>query len=150
MIKKVFSDKVIEVALANGIPIQLSRLMACQSALETDNFTSKNFLEDNNGFGYKFYAKSDWQLKTPGIHSTETDCYAAYATFENSVKEICHWILRRQKETKFPQDLITIQTPEQYAHLLKSCGYYGGKEADYAAGIARYLKEFDSTQAFKK
>ena len=140
MINKTFSDKVISVATTNGMPMQLSRLMACQSAFETGNFTDHAFIQSNNGFGYKHVQGASLQLSTPAVHSTESDYYAAYPSFENSIIEVCKWIGRRQKENKFPQDLLKIQTPDQYATLLKSCGYYGGLEKDYANGIAGYLR----------
>lgn len=140
MINRQYYNQVLTVAMSHGMPLQLSKLMACQSAFETNNFTSHAFLQCNNGFGYKHVQGAKLQLATPGIHSTETDHYAAYPSFDNSIIEICLWIGRRQKEGKFPQDLLKIQTPEQYAHCLELCGYYGGKESDYAHGIGEYLK----------
>ncbi len=139
MINKTHSDNVIRVAIENGMPLQLSKLMACQSAFETDNFTSNSFKKNNNGFGYKHVPGASLQLSSAGIHSTETDHYAAYPSFDNSIIEVCRWIKRRQKQAKFPQDLVSIQTPAQYAHLFKSCGYYGGKEEDYVHGLSNYL-----------
>ena len=141
MINKIYSDKVINTAIENGIPMQLAKLMACQSAVETANFTSNAFQKDNNGFGYKYVEGASLQLAQEGIHSTETDNYAAYPSFDNSIIEICHWIGRRQKQTKFPQDLVTIQTPLQYATLLKNCEYYGGQGEDYANGMQVYLNQ---------
>lgn len=139
MINKKFSDQVIDVAMRNDIPSQLSKLMACQSAVETYNFSSNAFNQNNNGFGYKYFEKSSHQ-KGKGIHSSESDFYADYATFQDSIEEICSWIKRRQKELKFPGDLTKIQTGEDYAHLLKDCDYFGAKESDYANGINNYLK----------
>jgi len=142
MINIKYSNIIINAALSFGeIPVQLARLMAAQSAHETNNFTSNNFIKNNNGFGYKFVKGAKLQLTTSGIHSTESDNYAAYATFEDSIKEVCLWILRRRKEARFPQDLTAIQNPEQYAKLLKQCGYYGGKEQDYANGLNFFLKQ---------
>jgi hypothetical protein len=141
MMNKEYTDKVISVAMANGMPLQLSKLMACQSAFETGNFSNHAFLKSFNGFGYKHVDGAKLQLAKPAVHSTESDYYAAYPSFENSIKEVCLWIGRRQKEAKFPKDLVSIQTPEQYAHLLKACGYYGGKEVDYANGVANYMKQ---------
>jgi len=140
MINKSFADFVIQTALKEGMPLQLSRLMACQSALETNNFRSNAFIKNNNGFGYKYYKGSAYQ-NGKGITSTESDPYAAYANFEDSIQEICSWIKRRRKEFKFPVDLTKIQTGDQYAHLLKECGYYGGQEGDYARNINNYLKQ---------
>lgn len=135
------ANYVIKIAMENQMPLQLSRLLACHSAFETANWTNNNFLKNNNGYGYKFVLGAKLQLPKEGIHSTESDHYAAYATFEDSIKEVCLWIGRRVKESKFPKDLTIIQMPEQYAFLLKSCGYYGGKETDYAKGIAIYLEK---------
>jgi len=140
---KTYANTVINTAMAHGMPLQLAKLMACQSAFETLDWTSNAFHKSLNGFGYKHVEGAKLQLSKSVVHSTESDYYAAYASFEDSIYEICLWIGRRQKETKFPQDLVSIQTPEQYAHLLKSCGYYGGKEDDYANGIATYLKLLD-------
>lgn len=141
MINKIFADRVISQTKANGMPLQLSKLIAAQSGYETANWTSNAFVKGNNGFGYKFVKNTALQLRIPVVKSTEKDYYAAYATFEMSITEICSWIVRRQKETKFPQDLVSIQTPEQYAHLLKNCDYYGGKENDYATGLHKYLAQ---------
>lgn len=126
------------------MPMQLSKLIACQSAFETNNWTNNNFIKNNNGFGYKQVIGGRFQLAKGGIHSTESDNYAAYATFEDSIKEICAWIKRRQKEGKFPSDLVTIQFPENYAYLLKSCGYYGGLETDYVKGIEMYFEKLNN------
>lgn len=140
MLNKDRANEVIQTSLKDGMPIQLSKLIACQGAFESDNFTSRVFLADNNSFGYKYTAKSDHQ-DGPGLVSTEGDHYAHYKTFDDSIQEICSWIKRRQAEAKFPVDLTKIQTGNDYAYLLKSCGYFGSKENDYAAGINMYLKE---------
>ncbi len=122
------------------IPMDLAKLIACQSAFETNNFTSNNFLKSNNGFGYKHVNNAKLQLPNVKVHSTESDFYANYATFSDSIEEVIQWIFRRQKEKKFPSDLSTIETTEQYARLLKNCGYYGGKFEDYSNGMNMYFK----------
>ncbi len=140
---KVRAHIITAVCLNEGMPLQLSKLIACQSCFETANWTSSNFIKNNNGFGYKHFVGSKHQLIGKGIKSTESDNYAAYLSFEDSIKEICDWIKRRQKENKFPRDLTLIQMPEQYAFLLKSCGYYGAKETDYAKGLAMYIAQLN-------
>lgn len=144
MINRGYANKVISIVTNQGLPLQLSKLIACQSAVETGNFTSHAFILNNNGFGYKHVEGAKLQLPTAGIQSTESDKYAAYSSYDNSILEICRWIGRRQKETKFPHNLLTIQTPLQYATLLKNCGYYGGKLEDYANGIQMYLYTLES------
>ena len=139
MIKQNYYDEVVAVAMAMAIPDVLAKLMGCQSALETANFTSNAFVQGNNGFGYKYVEGNKLQVGK-SIHSTENDYYAHYARFDDSIKEVGLWIFRRLKEGRFP-DLNTITTPQQYAHFLKNCGYYGALEVDYANGIDSYFKQ---------
>ncbi len=141
---KVQANIIVAHCLQKGKPLQLSKLIACQSAFETENWTNNNYLLNKNGFGYKRFVGSSHQLLGGGIKSTEGDNYAAYATFNHSIDEICAWIDRRQKQGTFPRDLTTIQFPEQYALLLKQCGYYGGLERDYARGIEKYLEKLNN------
>ena len=137
-----FFDLVYATALSSGLPDFLARLLACQAAFETNDFTSKNFRLNNNAFGYKFVKGAKWfQLPTPGIQSTESDKYAAYPSLQDSTKEIVAWIKRRQKEKKFPADLSEIETFQDYANLLKFCGYFGGKAEHYAIGMKKYYFE---------
>lgn len=136
-----YTNQIQTVAKTFGFPDLLCKLIAAQSCVETANFTSHAFLDDKNGFGYKHVDGAQYQLSTKGIHSTESDCYASYSNFDNSIKEVCSWILRRQKEGKFPKNLTDVNTPATYAHLLKQCGYYGALESDYAAGISRWIKQ---------
>jgi uncharacterized FlgJ-related protein len=130
-------------ALADGLPDNLSNLVAAQAAHETGDFTSNAYEKDNNCFGYKAVPGGKWQ-EGNGITSSEGDPYAKYASVENSVHEIVDWIARRQKEGKFPQDLTTITTPLQYATLLKNCGYYGDNIQNYTAGIINYFQNFSN------
>ncbi len=142
MIKREYYDEVVSVALANGIPLVLAQLMGCQSAFETANFTSNAFIHGNNGFGYKFFSGSKWQ-KGKSIHSTESDFYANYETFDNSILEVVNWIKRRLKDKQFPP-LETIVTPENYAILLKGCGYYGGTLINYQIGLRKYFEQVNN------
>ena len=140
---KVTANYIVSIAMQNEMPLQLAKLIACQSCFETANWTNKNYLLNKNGFGYKHFVGSKHQLLGKGIQSTESDSYAAYATFEDSIKEVCDWIKRRRNEAKFPQDLTMIQMPELYSFLLKCCGYYGGHQNDYAHGISMYLEQLN-------
>lgn len=142
MINKEKANKVIQKALAGGLPLCIAKLLACQSALESENYTSHVFLVNHNGFGYKRYVGSPYQ-KGGGIISTEGDPYADYDSFDNSIEELIAWIKRRVRKAQFPSDLTKIQTGDQYAHLLKQCGYYGGPEVTYAKILNMYLKQLE-------
>lgn len=119
------------------MPAQLSYLMVAQARHETGDFTSNFFRKYNNAFGYT-YSGSKYQIGRGDIADNGYNI-AAYASVADSTKEIADWIKRRQAEGIFPQDLSTIQTPEQYAQLLKARNYFGDTLANYTAGIKRYF-----------
>jgi flagellum-specific peptidoglycan hydrolase FlgJ len=121
-----------------GIPDALSRLMVAQAAHETGDFTSNFFKRYNNAFGYSYVKGAKWQLPEPGTIADNGLPIAAYASVENSTMEVVDWIKRRVNEGKFPA-LNTITSPEQYAQLLKSAGYYGDTVSNYLRGLKRYF-----------
>lgn len=138
-----YFSRIKQIAIADGMPVRLSELIAAQAAHETANFTSKVFVQNNNAFGYKYVKGAIWQ-DGAGRTSTEGDPYAKYASLANSVHELTAWIGRRVKEGKFPPDLNTITTPLGYASLLKSCGYYGDTAQNYTAGLAAALNRYSA------
>lgn len=139
MTNKEYQQEIRETAFSNGMPERLSELIAAQAAHETGWFSSNAFKQNCNLFGYKYVKGAKWQLGAGRI-STEGDPYAKYNTIYDSVNELTDWIKRRQKQGKFPKDLDEIQTPDQYAKLLKSCGYYGADVSEYISGLTHGLK----------
>lgn len=133
-----------EIAVLDGMPDKLSDLIAAQAAHETGYFSSNAFKQNNNLFGYKYVPGAKWQSGA-GRKSTEGDPYAQYDSIDDSVHELTAWIVRRQKQGKFPADLSTIDTPQEYAKLLKACGYYGAPESEYLNGLVHGLKSLDNT-----
>ena len=102
-----------------------------QAKHESANFTSAVFRDCSNAFGYSATSSN---VSCPG-HSF----YKAYNNLSESVNELCQWIKRRQREGKFPSNLNEIQTPEQYALLLKNSGYYEDSFNNYANGLQRWF-----------
>ncbi len=72
MIKLNYYEEIVSMAMGMGMPDILAKMIACQSALETANFTSNAFIKGNNGFGYKFVEGARLQ-SGKSIHSTESD-----------------------------------------------------------------------------
>jgi uncharacterized FlgJ-related protein len=125
-------------AFSDGMPANMCELIEAQSKHETGGYTSNAFRKNNNCFGYKWVKGAKFQIGA-GITSTESDPYASYATVEDSVHELVAWIGRRQLSGKFPKDLTTITTPDQYATLLKDCGYFGAPLQEYITGLTKFL-----------
>lgn len=121
-----------------GLPAALSYLLVAQAKHETGNFTSNFFKKYNNAFGYAYVSGGKYQ-SGPGTTADNGQPIAAYPDVKSSVYEIIDWIYRRRKEGKFPQDLSTITTPEQYSKLLKDSGYYGDTMANYLNGLKKFF-----------
>lgn len=127
------------IATGDGIPPVLASLIVDQSKHETGNYSSRFFTVGNNAFGYSYNPESKWQLDKGGPNADNGVPIAQYANLKNSVHEMTDWIKRRQSDGKFPGDLASITTPDEYAHLLKSAGYYQDAESNYARALANYF-----------
>lgn len=123
-----------------GLPVALANLVTAQARHETGNFTSDLFRDDWNAFGYNYTGNPN-QLG-PSLRSHGGAFYAKYATLENSVNEITDWIYRRVRDGKFPANLSTIQSPADYATLLKNAGYYEDNLTTYQNGLTRFLTNY--------
>lgn len=126
-------------AIGAGIPPKLAELMVAQAKHETGNFTSNFFKNFNNAFGYSYVKGAKWQLPDPGTLADNKLPIAKYRSLVESTMEVVDWIKRRQEGGKFPADLSTIQTPEQYARLLKDAGYYGDTFENYSRALRRFF-----------
>jgi len=124
-----------------GVPDTLAALMVAQAKHESGNFSSNLFQKYNNAFGYSYPASgpSKWMIGAGSIADNGRPI-AAYKNIQDSTREIVDWIYRRVKEGKFPANLDTIRTPEEYALLLKNAGYYGDTFANYFRGLTSFFK----------
>jgi hypothetical protein len=125
-----------------GVPIAVANFLATQAMHESGKFTSNAFVKHNNLFGYT-YSGSRYQTG-PGLIADNGKPVAAYATLEDSVKELVDWLYRRVRDGKFPPlDTFrdTDQDLERYAELLKAAGYYGDSLQNYYAGLKRFFQK---------
>jgi flagellum-specific peptidoglycan hydrolase FlgJ len=140
---RIFNQAIKGTAINPGLPPVLSSLLVAQSAHETGNFTSNLFKNFNNAFGYSYVPGGVYQ-KGAGTIADNGQPIAVYESIEDSTKEVIDWIYRRVKEGKFPADLFTITTPEQYAQLLKASGFYADSLQNYTAGLKRFFTAVQS------
>lgn len=120
-----------------GLPASLSYLLVAQARHETGNYTSNFFKYNNNLFGYSYVPGGRYQ-SGPGNIADNGQPIASYPDLKSSVYELIDWIYRRQKEGKFPV-LSEVVSPDQYAALLKSSGYFTDSVSNYAAGLKRFF-----------
>jgi uncharacterized FlgJ-related protein len=134
-----------ETALSDGMPDPLAVFIVAQARHETGNYTSSFFTTGKNAFGYSYVAGAKWQMSTPGTNADNGLPVAQYSTVQNSVHELTDWIKRRQAQGKFPANLGTITTPQQYAQLLKNAGYYGDTVTNYTNGLVHWITAIGDT-----
>ena len=141
--KSVYEQSIYNAARAGttnpGLPDLLAELLVAQAKHESGNFDSRAFIQGFNAFGYSYVPGAVWQTGEPGLIADNGQPVAKYKSVADSTREIVDWIYRRVKEGKFPRDLSTITTPEQYAKLLKDAGYYGDTVSNYAGGLRRFF-----------
>jgi len=113
-----------------AVPVNLIPLVIAQAQHESANFTSNVFLNSNNPFGYT-YANSSYQIG-------DYEGFGTYESVADAANEINDYLYRRVADSSFPA-LDTITTADQYAQLLADAGYYADSEANYAAGIQKWL-----------
>lgn len=130
-----------------GLPVNLANLLVAQAKHETGNFTSNIFRTGNNAFGYSYDPRSIHQIGQ-GVIADNKVPSAKYASIANSTAEIVDWIYRRINEGKFPVNLDLIQTPDEYALLLKNAGYYQDTLENYLNGLKRFFTQHKTTGVF--
>jgi hypothetical protein len=118
------------VAIREGMPDKVARLIVAQSKLESSDYSSNLFVLNKNAFGYKYVGQS---IATRGIAVPASEgniSYANYSKVDDSALEIVKWINRRVSENRFK--LSDLETPEGYARSFKDAGYYGDSSDKYA------------------
>jgi hypothetical protein len=101
-----------------ALPDPISKIITAQSGHETNGWTSNVWFTYNNGFGYGYQGN--------GI-------YESFDFIQDSVDAVVGWLDRHVPGYE------NIQDPDTYAQALHDNGYYTDSEANYSAGISRWL-----------
>lgn len=121
---------------AANFPEILALMIVSQSKYETSvlgiPYKSRNFLINNNSFGYKYVKGNKFQLQ--GNTSPEGNAYAKYATLQDGINDIIRHYEKR-KSTFFPlTDLAA------FANALKTQEYFGQSASAYEKGCRVFYK----------
>jgi hypothetical protein len=129
-------DQVIANALAEDgiLPSYAHEWVIEQARLETDNYTSDVFLQNNNINGYN-YDNSQWQ-DGPGLAKPASEgggSYGNYDSVENSVHETSYWWQRRAAAGF---DLTSLTTRTAFVAELVAIGWFTSGATAYTARMA--------------
>lgn len=122
-----------------GLPDALCEFVVGQSYNETGGWSSDFFVNGNACFGYECDPTSIYQKGCSVATSDNKVTVGYYASVEDSTKELIDWIYRRVDDGKFPSDLTTITSADQYAGLLSKADYFTSSASAYAARIMQFL-----------
>lgn len=136
-----------DAAISEGFNPTTAKYVVAQSRLETGHYTSDVFKLNNNLFGMKFVGQplaTRGTLAPPSERSSncrinnvcvDSDHYAQYPTPKESALDTIQRNYNLTRSGITPDMLKNSSSPEEFAHLLKVRGYYGGSESDYAYNI---------------
>ena len=145
------NDQIIyDIAIKQGFTPTAAKLVVAQARYESADYSSRVFLANNNTSGMKFVGQPLATRGTPAPSNEQrcgggcdSDYYAKFKSVEDSAKDkiVRNYSITRKGVT--PDQLKNAKTPEEFASLLKTRGYYGGAESSYAAGLKAKLLRFE-------
>lgn len=135
-----YNQRIIATAIKQGAPEVNAKIIAAQAAHETGNFSSNNFIKSNNAFGMAVprVRKSPYILGAGSVNAPAVEggfAYAKYASLEDSVKDLIHWL---QYNKVVWSD---VATPETYAAWLKKKGYYTANQGEYTNAVSKFYNQ---------
>lgn len=148
-------QEIYNAATAAGFMDQAARFIVAQARLESADYTSNVFKNNNNMYGMKYVAQA---LATRGTLAPlsersasckaggackNSDHYAKYATPADSAKDVINRLYQKTLRGIMPAQLKTASTPDVFADLLKKRGYYGVTVEQYAKGLKAKLKKIN-------
>jgi len=137
-------------AIKAGFTPTSAKLIVAQSRLESADYTSNVFKNNNNMFGMKFVGQP---LATKGTLAPESerscggncnsDYYAKYNTPADSARDLTERLFKITRNGIGFNDIKNSTDALDYAIKLKKRGYFGATAQSYAAGLNAKLKKID-------
>lgn len=130
--------RVLSTAASAKIPFYAQKLLAAQAMHESGNFSSNVYQKNKNAFGMKMPSvRRSPYIQGPGTAAPASEGvtpYAAYASLEDSVKDVLHLY------TYNGINWDVIKSPADFAMWLKQKSYYGGDLSVYTAALSKWLE----------
>lgn len=102
-----------------------------QSKVETANFTSRVYRENNNLFGMKVAVKRPF-LGSIGTPASDGGNYSYYPNDVVSVRDYVEWL----RYTNFPR---VVASASQFVSEMKKRGYFTANETEYLKALQSWL-----------
>ena len=133
-------DKIIyDIAINNGFTPNAALFVVAQARVESADYKSNVYNNNNNAFGMKYVKQ---RIATQGTRSpareqvsppsASINFYAKYRNLEDSAKDAIERLFNITLRGVTPAMLKNARTPLEYAELQKKRSYFGGTAAKYA------------------
>ena len=146
-----YDQLIYDVAIKNGFKPSAAKLIVAQARFESADYTSNVFKNNNNTSGMKYIgqplatrgtlapvSERSASCKKNGVCS-DRDHYAKFQSVADSARDKIERNYNITMKGVTPQQLKNVETPEEFARLLKQRGYYDDKETTYANGLKAKL-----------
>lgn len=156
-----YDQLIYDTAVKNGFSPTAAKLVVAQARYESSDYDSAVFLANNNTSGMKFVGQplatrgtlAPFKERSAGCQAVskgqvggqgaspcrDSDHYAKFKSVADSAKDKIERNFNITRKGVTPEQLKNVQTPEEFARLLKVRGYYGGEESSYAGGLKAKL-----------
>jgi uncharacterized FlgJ-related protein len=126
-------DSTIKAVLAeHNVPPFTTKLLVAQAKLESGNYTNKLFLKHNNLYGMMHPKRRKTTSFGSRARAEGRAGYAQYKTIEDSVKDMLLYMQYKEHPLRY-------KSAYSYVHTIKSKGFFTAPEAEYLAGLKRYM-----------
>lgn len=144
-------------AVAEGFPPSTAKLIVAQARLESSDYTSNVFKNNNNLFGMKFVGQKGVSRGTLAPQSERTcngncnsDYYAKYNSPSDSVGDLVGRLYKITRNGIGFDQLANAKDSTDFATKLKQRGYYGATATQYAKGLNAKLMKINIIELVKE
>jgi hypothetical protein len=160
-----------ETAINEGFSPATAKIIVAQARLESSNYDSNVFKNNNNLYGMKFvgqplanrgtlapFNERSSTCQSGGV-CRDRDHYAKYISFQDSVKDVLQRLYKKERKGIGFNELKDVTDPYEFANKLKQRDYFGmydystpqGKEEakKYGGGLENRLKKVVIDESYK-
>jgi len=152
-----YDQLIYNTAIENGFTPISAKLIVAQSRVESADYKSNVFINNNNLFGMKFIGQP-LAVRGTLAPSNERNCggtcngdyYSKYSSPSDSVKDLTSRLYKITRNGVTFDDLKNSTDADDFANKLKKRDYFGGAAATYAAGIRSRLLKINVLEYYNK
>jgi flagellum-specific peptidoglycan hydrolase FlgJ len=155
-------QEIYNTAIAEGFSPTSAKLIVAQARLESSNYTSNVFNNNNNMYGMKFVGQplaTKGTLAPPSERSKSclqggecknSDYYAKYKSPSDSAKDTIQRLYKKTRNGIGFNELKDVKDATEFANKLKQRGYFGATASSYALGLNARLLLISISEVYDK